>query len=162
MEKFVFRKTVLYSSYFNFCIYVSRISFFKLTYICKNWNNLNTKPFFEKQILSSFAVLKNMSNSQVSASITLLNVVFQITSSSTDPDFAYTSIISSTAEHVPIFVVAPLKSATNPAEALQSWLYSSTPHSQQQRYTARDTLVLMNFLWITKKSGNLFQNAIFF
>jgi len=56
--------------------------------------NVNTKPFFEKPILPLFAVLKNTSNSQGSASITLLNMVFQITPSSTDPDFAYTSIIS--------------------------------------------------------------------
>jgi len=66
--------------------------------ICKNWNNWNTKWFSEKQILpSSFAVFKNMSSSQVSTSITVLNMVFQITSFSIDPDFAYTSIISSTA-----------------------------------------------------------------
>jgi len=69
MAKFIFRKTVLYSRYFNFCIYVCRISFFKLTYVhAKIEITLNTKPFFEKQILPSFAAP--------------LIVVFQITSSS--------------------------------------------------------------------------------
>jgi len=66
-------------------------------------------------------------------------------------------------ENITIFVVVPFKSTTNPVEALQSWLYSSTPHSQL--YTTGDTIVLINFLWITKNQAihsqmQFFSNAL--
>ena len=99
MAKLVFWKTILYSSHFNFCIYISEFQLTLNWCTCKNWSNLNTEPCFEKLILSSFSVLKNTFNSQISASIALLNMCFQIMSSFTDPDFAYTTISNTTGCH---------------------------------------------------------------